>query len=503
MKEMARRKKYTVVPNLDTSSPAIEHEGRCPFRINVRINGKVKPYLTGFAHMDRKYWVPEKKADGTNSKKMRIVHAQGNKNSKALARKIAAKEILVLKVLEEMEIKKDPITHAILANKLQGTQAQTLIEFCEWRKKEESADVAKGTIAIWDSNIKSLRMFDEDVMLKEVNDKWLKRYEEYLRRDHPVYAGREGKDGTRKIKCYGLKDNSIVSKFWYLGKIFSYAVDECYIPANPMRRFKHDKKVNRRLRYNRPDRQTLEQDEINMLHWVYRSGELKNYTQTSANGRTLRPGKKYHNILQQILASIYTGFRFGDISQFQDDLLVTISGNRISLVMQKVQRRHTIRITDSLREILNLDGDGGSLFNAPIYTNDAMNNNLRRIMAILGIKKYLSWHDLRRTFATILQEKDVDIYKVSKLMGHKSVVVTEKYVQVKDKCLDKAIGVLDQLGENPLPERAALFAMIKEIVHLNPRAVLPSNVIELLEGSATRKAKEGKVIPVFLDRMVA
>lgn len=500
---MARKKKYTVVANLDTSSPSIEHDGKCPFRINVRINGRVKPYLTGFAHMDRQYWVAEKKEDGSKSKKMRVVHAKGNKNSKALVRKIAAKELFVLKVLEEMEANNDPITHAILADKLQGTQAQTLIEFCEWRMKEETPDVSKGTIAGWESNIKTIRMFDEDVMLKEVNDKWLRRYEEYLRRDHPVYAGRPRKDGTRKIKCHGLEDNSIVSKFWYLGKIFTYAADEGYIPANPMRRFKHDKKVNRRLRYNRPDRQTLEQDEIQMLHRVFLSGELKDYTEKSANGKTLRPGKKYHNILQQILASIYTGFRFGDISQFQDDLLVTISGNRISLVMQKVKRRHTIRITDSLREILNLDGEGGSLFNAPIYTNSAMNNNLRKIMEILGIKKYLSWHDLRRTFATILQEKDVDIYKVSKLMGHKSVVVTEKYVQVKDKSLDKAIGVLDQLGENPLPERAELMAMIKEIVHLNPGAVLPTNVIELLEGAATREAREGKVIPVFLNRKVA
>jgi integrase len=500
---MAHKKKYTVVANLDTSSPSIEHSGNCPFRINVRIDGKVKPYFTGFAHMSKDFWKAEIKAGGGKSKKMRIVHGKLNKNSKALERKVAVKENTILKVLQEMEEKGDPITHPILANKLQGTKAQSLIDFCEWRIAEESCDVSKGTVETWRINITTISRFDPKVMLKEVNTTWLKGYEEYLRRDHPICKGRPKADGTRTIIGYGMEVNTIVERFAYLNKIFNYATDEGYVGANPLRRLKHDKKMKKRLRYKSPDRQTLDQDEINMLHEVYQSGKLKEYTFSDTRGRIQRPGEKYHNILQQILASIYTGFRFGDIAQFQNDLLVSVSGNRISLVMRKVNRRHTLRITDRLREVLCLEDQGGSLFNAGIYSNSSMNGNLRKIMDIVGIDKYLSWHDLRRTFATILQEKDVDIYKVSKLMGHKSVTVTEKYVKLGDKSLDEAMSVIDQLGENPLPEREELLAMIKEISHLNPDAVLPSNVLALLESQGGLQQSKDQFIPVFVKEKVA
>ncbi len=42
-----------------------------------------------------------------------------------------------------------------------------------------------------------------------------------------------------------------------------------------------------------------------------------------------------------------------------------------------------------------------------------------------GISDF-TWHGLRRTFATRLAHKGLDIYKISKLLGHEDVQKTQK-----------------------------------------------------------------------------
>ncbi len=43
----------------------------------------------------------------------------------------------------------------------------------------------------------------------------------------------------------------------------------------------------------------------------------------------------------------------------------------------------------------------------------------------VGISDF-TWHGLRRTFATRLAHKGLDIYKISKLLGHEDVRTTQK-----------------------------------------------------------------------------
>ena len=39
----------------------------------------------------------------------------------------------------------------------------------------------------------------------------------------------------------------------------------------------------------------------------------------------------------------------------------------------------------------------------------------------------LWWHDLRHTFATRLAQADIELYKISKLLGHKDINMTQRY----------------------------------------------------------------------------
>jgi integrase len=51
----------------------------------------------------------------------------------------------------------------------------------------------------------------------------------------------------------------------------------------------------------------------------------------------------------------------------------------------------------------------------------------RRWVRYLGLPRGIHLHSLRATFACHLIEKGVNIYIVSKLLGHSSVKVTEKH----------------------------------------------------------------------------
>ncbi len=53
-----------------------------------------------------------------------------------------------------------------------------------------------------------------------------------------------------------------------------------------------------------------------------------------------------------------------------------------------------------------------------------------------------TFHDLRRTFGTRLLEAGVDIVTISKLYGHSSVLITQRYLHPKDKLSREAVEVL-------------------------------------------------------------
>ena len=54
------------------------------------------------------------------------------------------------------------------------------------------------------------------------------------------------------------------------------------------------------------------------------------------------------------------------------------------------------------------------------------------------------FHDLRHTFATRLVQAGVDLYKVQKLMRHKSPIMTQRYAHHYPESLRDGVEVLDK-----------------------------------------------------------
>ena len=78
--------------------------------------------------------------------------------------------------------------------------------------------------------------------------------------------------------------------------------------------------------------------------------------------------------------------------------------------------------------------------NKPIVSVDK--KTWKKILKDAGIS-HARWHDLRHTFASMLLEKDESVFVISKLLGHKSIKTTERYLHLRDQAARNAISSLD------------------------------------------------------------
>lgn len=131
--------------------------------------------------------------------------------------------------------------------------------------------------------------------------------------------------------------------------------------------------------------------------------------------------------------------RWGDISQVEGHA-------ELRITMQKTRRELVVPLSAAAV---------GWLPQRPTYaTDDARvfrrlncyaNLMLKEWAAMAGIKKRISFHTARHTFATMLITSGADVYTVSKLLGHHSVTVTQIYAKVVDSRKVEAVNLLNAI----------------------------------------------------------
>src|SRR5690606_1828003 len=74
----------------------------------------------------------------------------------------------------------------------------------------------------------------------------------------------------------------------------------------------------------------------------------------------------------------------------------------------------------------------GSLF--PVISNQKLNSYLKEVADLCGIKKNLTFHLARHTFATsVTLSNGVPIETVSKMLGHTTIRTTQIYAKVVEQ----------------------------------------------------------------------
>ncbi len=80
-----------------------------------------------------------------------------------------------------------------------------------------------------------------------------------------------------------------------------------------------------------------------------------------------------------------------------------------------------------------------------MITNEAMKKygNIENILKETGIKKKVTPHMLRHSFATHLLEQGTDLRYIQELLGHNSSKTTEIYTHVSKRAIDKIKNPMD------------------------------------------------------------
>lgn len=88
----------------------------------------------------------------------------------------------------------------------------------------------------------------------------------------------------------------------------------------------------------------------------------------------------------------------------------------------------------------------GKLF--PVLSNQKTNSYLKEIADLCGIKKNLTFHMARHTFATMSLSKGVPMESVSKMLGHTNIKTTQIYARITNKKIEHDMEQLaDKLGK--------------------------------------------------------
>ena len=137
--------------------------------------------------------------------------------------------------------------------------------------------------------------------------------------------------------------------------------------------------------------------------------------------------------------SCFTGLAYIDVSNLTPDHIVTMDDKQwIMTKRQKTSVETNVLLLDIPRAIIakysHKTYRDGKLF--PVLTNQKTNSYLKEIADLCGIKKKLTFHLARHTFATMSLSKGVPIESVSKMLGHTNIRTTQIYARITNKKIE-------------------------------------------------------------------
>ncbi|WP_297172772.1 site-specific integrase [uncultured Porphyromonas sp.] len=145
-------------------------------------------------------------------------------------------------------------------------------------------------------------------------------------------------------------------------------------------------------------------------------------------------------VKRAFLFSCLTGLRKSDIMQLQwGDIHKEGDYTRITFRQRKTGGQEYLDITHEARELMGEEQGAEELVFAPFPAVSTISAVIKAWTARAGIRKHITFHSARHTFATMMLTLGTDLYTVSKLLGHKDIKTTEIYAKIVDKGKQEAV----------------------------------------------------------------
>jgi integrase len=159
-----------------------------------------------------------------------------------------------------------------------------------------------------------------------------------------------------------------------------------------------------------------------------------------------------NEIKRAFLFACYTGLRFSDLKKLTWGKIQPENGrHKLQYRQKKTGGFEYFPLSETAHKLLNCDSNIINFPNKPIFELPSIGYYiivLKQWAKKAGINKNLSSHVARHTFATLALTNGVDLYTVSKLLGHRDIATTQIYAKIIDKKKEEAVDMLPALEVN-------------------------------------------------------
>ena len=147
--------------------------------------------------------------------------------------------------------------------------------------------------------------------------------------------------------------------------------------------------------------------------------------------------------------AILTGIRLCDIHELTwGEIQKTSTGWRVDFTQRKTHIVDYLPINEQAYSLCGEPGEHDQQIFAGLTGSSWISRPLKKWIAASGIKKHITFHCSRHTFATLQLENGTDIFVVKGMLGHTNVKTTQIYAHIVDKSKRNAAEVLQIDGLN-------------------------------------------------------
>lgn len=311
-----------------------------------------------------------------------------------------------------------PLSAELLKNRILGKSEKkmTFLQSFDWMMKEfkEKVDIGNRAQASYDkmkyTKDKLVAFMKEelkvsDVLMENIKPSFVHDFEHYLSIKHK------------------LQSNSAMKYIKISKQALKFAIKKSKLTVNPFDSYT--------CSYIEPDIEVLEMHEI-LEMW-----------------QKEMPDIQLEEIRDIYIFCVFTGYAFKDSMGLEEEnIFLGIDREKfITTDRTKTDIKEMVMLLDIPLQIIEKYKNHkcrqilGKIL--PQHYNSHFNKYLKVIAALCGIKKHLTHHTARHTFATtVTLENDVPLETVGKMLGHKSIKSTMRYARVTKKKIHSNMTVL-------------------------------------------------------------
>ncbi|MDO4334639.1 MAG: tyrosine-type recombinase/integrase [Bacteroidales bacterium] len=224
-----------------------------------------------------------------------------------------------------------------------------------------------------------------------------------------------------KDEVYTLSENSIYEVFSSLKSCMGRAFREGIITKNPIEGMKDNGEL--------PKHPTVQRVFLT-------APEVKALIKTEC---------RREDIKRAFLFACFCGLRISDIYKLKwSEIIHDGEDLRLELTMQKTKDPVSMKLNE--QALIWLPERDDATPSDKVFPNLPTPLNIGKVLTKwgndAGIQKRFTFHSARHSFGTLMINNGVDIYTVSKLLGHRSLQTTRIYAELVNKAKDDAVDTL-------------------------------------------------------------